>query len=190
MQAGWSVEEIGRALTEPGRALPSLDFVPEATCCPSRDEPLGACKTRQRTNITLERGSFEAREHLRRCDRSRPTRTPSCPTVGSEELARLAPPGQSFGYDLIVYAGLARYLDNKQRSEIQADLRRRGIELSTGTISNLCDRFLTRLETLHLLRAPYLRAAMSSGWSLHLDATCDAGKGGCSCAWTDSGAGC
>jgi hypothetical protein len=133
-------------------------------------------KTRRREVVTLEHGPFEAWEHLARCDRGQPTGT--CPTVGSRELARLVPPGQRFGYDLLVHTGLARYLHDKQRTEIQADLHGRGIELSAGTISNLCDQFLSRLEALHLLRAPYLRAAMSSGWALHLDATCDAGRGG------------
>lgn len=133
-------------------------------------------KTRRRVVVTLEHGAFEAWEHLARCDRGQPTGP--CPTVGSRELARLAPPGRRYGYDLLVHVGLARYLHDKQRTEIQADLHGRGIELSVGTISNLCDQFLSRLETLHLLRAPYLRAAMSSGWALHLDATCDAGRGG------------
>jgi hypothetical protein len=126
--------------------------------------------------VTLEHGTVEAREHLARCDRGQPSGP--CPTIGSAELARLAPAGQRFGYDLIVYVGLARYLCDRQRSEIRDELRNRGIELSDGTVSMLCDRFLSWLEALHLLRAPYLRAVMSSGWSLNLDATCDEGRGG------------
>ena len=75
--------------------------------------------------------------------------------------------------------GLARYLGGQQRDEIRHELlEHRGIELSTGTVSQLCDRFLVALETLHLLRAPELRAAMQEGYPLHLDATCDRGKGG------------
>jgi hypothetical protein len=90
-------------------------------------------------------------------------------------------PRQRYGYDLIVYVGLARYLAGKQREEIRNELRQRlGIDLSTGTVSQLCDRFLVALECLHLLRVPYLRAAMQGGYSLHLDATCDRGKGGLS----------
>ena len=42
----------------------------------------------------------------------------------------------------------------------------------------MCDRFLLSLETLHLLRAPALRDAMKDGYPLHLDATCEYGKGG------------
>ena len=102
-----------------------------------------------------------------------------CPTVASNTLRRLVPPRQRYGYDLIVHVGLARYLHRKQRAEIRAELRHLyDIDLSDGTISNLCDRFLMRLERLHLHRAPALRAAMDGGYPLHLDATCEHGRGG------------
>ena len=83
--------------------------------------------------------------------------------------------------------GLARYLHLRQREEIRADLARQGIRLSTGSISALCDRFLTALEALHWERAPALRAAMPHGHPLHIDATCDRGRGGtflCLAGWT------
>ena len=88
-------------------------------------------------------------------------------------------PRHRFGYDLVVHVGLARYLGGQQRKEIRALLRQRhGIELSSGSITALCDRFLLYLEALHLCRAPHLRAAMADGYALHVDATCDKGKGG------------
>ena len=83
--------------------------------------------------------------------------------------------------------GLARYLHLRQREETRADLARQGIRLSTGSISALCDRFLTALEALHWERAPALRAAMPHGYPLHIDATCDRGRGGtflCLAGWT------
>ena len=113
-----------------------------------------------------------------RCDVHAPHQQEDCPTVESDELARLVPHGQRFGYDLIVYVGLARHLVGRRRGEIQDGLLRRGIKLSTGSISKLCDRFLVYLTRLHLLRAPQLRAAISQAYSLHLDATCEKGKGG------------
>ena len=100
------------------------------------------------------------------------------PAVGSRRLAELAPSGQRFGYDLIVWVGLARYQHHRQRGEIQAELARRGIALSSGSVSALCERFLAALERLHWQRAPALRAALALGYALHLDATCDKGKGG------------
>ena len=131
-------------------------------------------KSKTRTVVTLGAGAFEAREVRKRC-----VQGADCPALGSAALARVVKPGQRYGYDLIVYVGLARYLGGQQRDEIRHELlEHRGIELSTGTVSQLCDRFLVALETLHLLRAPELRAAMQEGYPLHLDATCDRGKGG------------
>ncbi|MBC8423706.1 hypothetical protein H8E07_06245 [bacterium] len=119
-----------------------------------------------------------AKEKQLRCDRGEPKRRAACPTVRSDELARLVPAGQEFGYDLIVFVGRARYLQGRQRLEIQAALAEQGVQISTGTISTLCDRFLLHLERLHLKRSPALAEALASGYALHLDATCDKGKGG------------
>jgi len=97
----------------------------------------------------------------------------------SDELSHLVKPHQRYAYDLIVHVGLARYLRGKQREEIRAELSRdRGVTLSDGSISNLCDRFLVYSEALHLERVPELRRAMQEGYPLHLDATCEHGKGG------------
>jgi hypothetical protein len=123
--------------------------------------------------VTLEGGAFTAREVVKQC-----VGETSCPAIGSSALAGLVGSGQRYGYDLIVYAGLGRYLDGKQREEIRTDLAGRGISLSTGTVSSLCDRFLALFERLHLHRAPALRGAMHGGYPLHLDATCEDGRGG------------
>ena len=86
-------------------------------------------------------------------------------------------PHPRYAYDLIVHVGLARNFRGKQREEIRAELyRERGFRLSDGSISNPCGRFLVYIEALHLGRAPELRRALQAG--LHLDATCEYGKGG------------
>ena len=104
----------------------------------------------------------------------------SHPVMKSQALARIVRPRHRFGYDLIVYVGLARYLRRKQREEICDELfRKRAIKLSVGTVSNLCDRFLLYLEALHLVRSPYLKTVMQEhGYPLHIDATSEHGKGG------------
>lgn len=131
-------------------------------------------KTKQRKVITLQGGTFNAREVPKVC-----TQDKSHPVMGSAELSLLVKPRQRYAYDLIVSVGLARYLRRKQREEIRAELyHERGIELSDGSISNLCDRFLTHLEALHLARTPQLRTALQAGYPLHIDATCEHGKGG------------
>jgi hypothetical protein len=132
-------------------------------------------RSKKRTVITYAEGEFEALEVQKKCSAD-----PAHPVAKSEALSLVVRPRQRFGYDLIVYVGLARYLRRKQRDEIRDELfRKRGIRLSAGTISNLCDRFLLYLEVLHLVRSPYLKAAMQSqGYSLHIDATSEHGKGG------------
>lgn len=131
-------------------------------------------KTQSRTVITLQDGEFKAQETVMQCSQDH-----SHPVRGSGALSSQVKSRLRHGYDLIVYAGIARYLERKQREEIRSDLlEQRGIKLSTGSISNLCDRFLIYLEALHLSRAPQLRAALKEGYPLHLDATCERGKGG------------
>ncbi len=123
--------------------------------------------------ITLAHGAFEACEVRKMCGQGhgRP--------IGSEALRTLVKPGQRYGYDLIVNVGLRRYLAGEQREEIRGALREtHQISLSTGTLSVLCDRFLSLFVALHLHRAPQLRAAQHGGYPMHIDATCERGKGG------------
>ncbi len=90
----------------------------------------------------------------------------------------MAPPGQRYGFDLIVWVGLQRYHRLRQRSEIRERLARRRIRLSDDTVSALCDRFLHWLGCLHRRSAPALRAALRRGYPLPLGATCDPGPSG------------
>ncbi len=132
--------------------------------------------------VTLAAGTVLAREIRKRC---RPCR--SAPPAVSRELAGLVPPGQRYGYDLIAWVGLARYHRHLQREEIRAALDRQGIALSSGSVSALGDRFLAALEALHWRQAPALRASMPRGYALHIDATCDKGRGDtfrCLDGWT------
>jgi len=131
-------------------------------------------KSKRRRVVTREAGAFVAREVRKRCCRDR-----THPVMVSERLSRLVPPHQGYGYDLIVQVGLARYLRNRQREEIRSELlREQGLAISEGSITHLCDRFLTLLERLHRHRTPALRAAMNGGYPLHIDATSEHGKGG------------
>lgn len=172
---GVSSSEIARATCHEASHLPRIDFIAEAVSCPVCDAPLEVVRSKKRTVVTFDEGAFEAIEVQKRCRQNR-----SHPVMKSEALSRIVRPRQRFGYDLIVYVGLARYLRRKQRDEIQDELfRKRQIELSVGTVSHLCDRFLLYLEVLHLVRSPYLKAAMQEhGYPLHIDATSEHGKGG------------
>ena len=149
-RAGWTPAELARATAGEGGALPEVEFVAEAQRCAVCARPLAVFKTRRRQLTTLGAGTFVAKEVLKHCSGDE-----SHPAMGSSALARLVKPHQRYGYDLVVYVGLARYLRGKQRTEIQAELlAHRGLELSEASVSNLCDRFLGDLEALHLARAP------------------------------------
>ncbi len=164
---------MARTISEAGDVR-GIAFVAEAERCSVCDGALKVYKSRSRQVITLAAGPFRAIETLKQCGED-----PTHPISGSNALARQVLPRQRYGYDLIVPVGCARYLQNKQRGEIQAELyRERGIDLSTGSLSYLCDRFLTHLEALHLARVPQLRSALGEGYPLHIDATCEHGKGG------------
>jgi hypothetical protein len=172
VQAGWSGPQILRATAGQGAAAPSLDFRAEGEQCPGCGGGLQVHKSKRRTVVTLDHGPLLVREIRKHCsDRN-------CPEVASTELTQLVKSGQKYGYDLVVHVGLCRYLAGLQREEIRQRLRdEHGIELSAGSISALCDRFLAYLEALHVARAPQLREALEGGYPLHLDATCDRGKG-------------
>lgn len=173
-RAGWSATELAQATAGERGALPEVEFSAEAEHCEVCARRLAVLKSRRRRVSTLETGTFMAKEVLKHCpgDESHPVR-------GSSALAHLVKPAQRYGYDVVVHVGLARYLRGKQRTEIQTELLEQcGLELCEASISNLCDRFLSYFEALHLERAPALRAAMHEGYPLHIDATCEHGKGG------------
>jgi hypothetical protein len=122
--------------------------------------------------VTLEYGEITAREIQRVC--------PACRVVmRSRRLAQIVPAGQRYGYDIVVWVGLRRWVDRLQRVEIRDRLENcYGIRLSTGTVSTLADRFLAHLGALHREAVPALKREMSQGYPLHIDATTYQGRGG------------
>jgi hypothetical protein len=136
-------------------------------------------KTVQRNGLTLSHGSFVVHETVRVC-------TSGCRIQGaavtrhSAVLSQMIPPRSSVGYDVMVYAGIERFLHSRQREEIREALEKEyGVLISSGEISSLSERFLVYLEALHNAAAPTLRAAMEAdgGWPLHIDATGECGRG-------------
>lgn len=84
------------------------------------------------------------------------------------------------GYDVIVWVGKERFLNHRQAKEIRPMLKKKfGRMLSLREINYLARRFLVYLKELHEERAPALRAllAKDGGWPLHVDATCEDGRG-------------
>ncbi len=122
----------------PGGPLAQIDFVTQTEWCPKCGQRLRVITSRLRTVVTLALGAFEAHEILKAC-----VHCASESALGSPKLGRLVGARQRFGCDLIVRVGLARYREGMQRDEVRQFLHREhGIELSAGTVSALCDRFL------------------------------------------------
>lgn len=147
--------------------------------CPVCDGAMRVQKTVRRQGVTIEHGRFTVREASFVCA-ARCRRDGALVTRRSAALAACLPPKGTVGYDVIVFVGLARFVQYRQRDEIRAALAtRHGIVLSTGEISALGHRFLAYLEALHEARAPQLRAALEKdgGWPLHVDATGEDGRG-------------
>jgi hypothetical protein len=147
--------------------------------CPICQGPTRVLKTVMRSGMTLRHGSFCVREPVRACA-SGCQKQGSPVTQRSATLAELIPPRSTVGYDVMVHVGLERFVHHRQRQEIRASLEmEHGIHLSSGEVSELGRRFLVYLEALHKASAPALRSAMAAdgGWPLHIDTTCEGGRG-------------
>ncbi len=144
-------------------------------------------KTVRRAARTLEHGPFEVVETVHAC--SAGCRLPSGAHVvrRAAALAQRIPPGATTGYDAMVFVGMKRFVEHRQRDEIRLALRdQHGITLSSGEVSTLAGRFLRYLESLHAARSAELRAVLASdgGWPLHIDATGENGRGTLLLAYT------
>jgi hypothetical protein len=171
-QAGWSPQRSSRAAE-----LATVTIRPDLQTCPiCGSNDLTVLKSQRRIVTTLAEKTFLAREIILRCASGKH----EIPLIfRGDELAHTVAPGMRFGWDLVVYVGMQRYQELRQREEIQRDLwGNHGIEISVGSISALCDLFLQRLEGLHIARAPELAKELSSGYALHIDSTSETGKGG------------
>lgn len=149
--------------------------------CPLCNGPLHVQKTTTRNGKTLAHGHFIVNETVYSC--------PACKVKGSEknnhrfvkrqeQLQALLLPRSSMGYDVMAFCGTERFLKYRQREEIQTDLKRQyGIDVSTGKISDLERTFTVYFKALHESKALQIKAVLGSGFPLHIDATCETGRG-------------
>jgi hypothetical protein len=160
------------------------NVVPDGNCARCGG-PMRVQKTTQHNGKTLAHGHFVVRETIYAC--------PTCKVLGPDgkthrhlsvrrqnELEALLVPGGSVGYDVLSLVGRRRFLDRYQRQEIQDELaRQHGIALSTGELSKLERSFTVYLRALHDAKAEPLRLALDGGggYALHIDATCETGRG-------------
>ena len=149
-------------------------------CCEICQGPMRVQKSFQHEGRSIAHGTFDVHETVWVC--AARCRYPSGKLVThrANSVVECIMPNSIAGYDLMVWVGLKRYLDHRQREEIRAQLREKhAIELSSGEVSRLARHFLAYLSRLHYSRTEPLKAALASdgGWPMHVDAT---GESGCS----------
>jgi hypothetical protein len=96
-------------------------------------------------------------------------------TYRSEELCARVAPGANFGYDVMVYAGRALLLRQRNEEEVVAELAQRNVQISPREVSLLSMKFVVYTAIAHQRRAPDITADMQTrgGYICHLDATCE-----------------
>jgi hypothetical protein len=77
----------------------------------------------------------------------------------------------------MITIGVLRWLFNYQRNEIKLFLEGRGIDISTGEISNLSEEFLLRFYVIHKNHSFHINGLFekNAGYILHLDGSAEAG---------------
>lgn len=126
-------------------------------------------KTRDRNLALYSVGTITTHETLYRCA--------ACNhTARSQELAALAPPRHTFGYDVIIYIGEAVFRHARNEQEIRTHLHKRGIPISASEVALLAKKFICYLACAHRESTEVLRSHMNNqgGYILHLDGTCEA----------------
>lgn len=93
-------------------------------------------------------------------------------------INRICPAHCNFDSKVMIAVGILRWYFNYQREEIQSLFFARGIEISTGEISNLSEQFLVRFYVLHKKHIPKMKCLFKKkgGIRLHLDGTGEAGN--------------
>ncbi len=131
--------------------------------------------------ITLAYGTFEAQEVVRYCPSGCQWRDgeQTVKFYRSELLAQLVAPGHVYGFDVVAKVGLLRFLECRQRQEIQAELKRSyRLWIPESTVGDLIGQFVELMRALHEDKVPALRASLEAagGYALHVDGTCEEGS--------------
>jgi hypothetical protein len=129
---------------------------------------------------TITHGQFEIRETVHVCSAGCRFESGRFVTRRASSLTEHIIPGRVIGYDVMAFVGIERFIHHRQREDIRSSLfNKHGISLSTGEISNLAMLFLSYLRDLHNRHTEQLRSALAAdgGWPLHIDATCEDGRG-------------
>lgn len=146
---------------------PLLQFCSEKTFC-GCGKNLTIQKTRNKKLITREIGRFEAHEtisHCAHCNR----------IYNSDDLKKLVPVNCNFGFDILVDVGMLSFVQYRNEREIQEELHKKNITISTSEIGYLGRKFIIYLAVAHKESRSEIKNLLTSqgGYILHLDGTCE-----------------
>ncbi len=148
--------------------MPTINFYPEVPECSTCGSRLHVQKTRTKTVVTTEIGSFKSKETVLSC--------PQDHTIfSSKQLRSLVPEGGTFGFDVIVEVGLAIFVNCRNNYEVMQDLAAKNVFLSEREISYLGRKFIIYLAISHQESRLRLREFLvqRGGYILHVDGTCE-----------------
>ncbi len=116
----------------------------------------------------MDIGAFRAKEIVLEC--------PHDKTVfPSAQLRGLAPPKCTFGFDVMVYVGMALFSHCRNEHDIMKALEARNVCISVREISYLARKFIVYLALAHReSREQFVRSmTRRGGYILHVDGTCE-----------------
>jgi len=145
---------------------PIFIFYPEIEICPHCGRKTTVQKTKTRTLSRLEIGTFESKEYIFECQKENVVFT-------TNQLNKIVSPGCKFGYDVIVYVGLAIFVHYRSNQDIMRSLAAKNICISDRQISNLGRKFVTYLAIAHDEAREQICSSMArkGGYILHIDGT-------------------
>jgi len=148
--------------------IPIVYFYPEIERCLKCSTKLKVLKTLEKAIVTLDIGTFRARETILQCPNDKSIYT-------SKLLRNLTPFRCTFGFDVMVYVGKALFIRSRNEQEIIKELAEKNISISDREISYLGKKFIIYLALAHRESRVKLRKSMSTngGYILHLDGTCE-----------------
>lgn len=147
---------------------PVVDFYPEVERCTICGEELNVQKTRKKKVVTIEIGSFQAKETLLICPHDGEV-------YASQDLRGLSPARCTFGFNILVYVGKAVFMRNRNVKEIVMELWEKNVSISEREIGYLGRKFIVYLALAHRESRKRLNEAMKrrGGYILHIDGTCE-----------------
>ncbi len=150
--------------------IPVIKFEPEHRECPDCKQTLKVFKTQTKAAVTMEIGKFTIHETIKYCE--------SCSNIYSPKKPnKLVPRLCKYGYNVLVYIGMALFVEFSNEKQIQKELKKHNISISIREIGYLGKKFIIYLALAHKESRTQLKKLFCSrgGYILHLDGTCEGG---------------